>query len=491
MNNREAAVKLQRELLKLKLDDIVVPVIPGKKQPCVKHAGGIWNTSRLNLFLHCSNPDEYEIGILLHDLIVIDFDKKKAYVDLCARLLAEYNYDLTTAVTERTSKGFHVFFRRCKRVNDLGMFDGARTLTEDGVKLDIDIKTETRSVKDGKATGGLLVVAPSRGRRWEPGRSIFEMAPTEIPEPLWKWLKKVWKNSPLAKAPSARPPRAPTTPSLSKGSRRPDAEDDAEDARAEDGATAPERPQFDAIRYDIAGRARFRENGTLELKPVSERDARAARAALGDDPSFQVAGVWGDPSSRTGLCIRYKGVCPICTKHKHSNTFTCFWRGGSRLVIKSKSPKKCITPLTGEFQRAMVVPLPSDVLAEYQDDFHVALAAANATFVPDGTGAFIATLRAAGVPLSSKVRAPKAGGRLWVLGDTAYAEIRVHEGAPRSYLCVREDARACVYAEDMEFAIECTTTPFAPGYRDNIAQCFASRAQWDAVKRSIGGVPPT
>jgi hypothetical protein len=112
------------------------------------HASKQWSW---HLFLRYRLEPMGCVGILLHDLCVIDVDCKAVCGELCERFPI-----LLTTARERTLQGMHFFFRRSKRADTHGYYDGAAQ------KLTcVDFKTVCSN-----GTSGFLVVAPSANKKW-------------------------------------------------------------------------------------------------------------------------------------------------------------------------------------------------------------------------------------------------------------------------------------------------------------------------------------
>ena len=74
---KEAAVSVQEAILRMGLEDAVIPLREGKKQPKISHKSGTWTGERaLAWFSDDSNYNEnMELGICCRGLIVLDFDE--------------------------------------------------------------------------------------------------------------------------------------------------------------------------------------------------------------------------------------------------------------------------------------------------------------------------------------------------------------------------------------------------------------------------------
>lgn len=127
--------------------DIMMPVAENKA-PMFAHANKQWSWHR---FLRLQFAPDRNVGILLHDLCVVDVDCKA----ICAELCNRFPILLTTA-HEKSRKGMHFFFRRSLRANAYGYYDGAaQRMTS------VDFKTVCSN-----GTSGFVVVAPSTDKEW-------------------------------------------------------------------------------------------------------------------------------------------------------------------------------------------------------------------------------------------------------------------------------------------------------------------------------------
>ena len=132
--------------------DVIMPCMPGEKRPAYAHAGGTWTWAR-----HQWEWERYDrrkprdIGLLLHDLCVIDCDSHKAAEALEARFP-----ELAEAPMEMTQRGRHYYLARSAKCNADGYYDGSKQRGEQ-----VDFKT--RCAGGGS---GFVVVAPSTGKTW-------------------------------------------------------------------------------------------------------------------------------------------------------------------------------------------------------------------------------------------------------------------------------------------------------------------------------------
>lgn len=155
--------------------DIVMPVTD--KAPMFPHKDGAWTWEALESYKRTSaSKNQKDYGVLLHDLCVIDVDTEDAAKDL------EYRFPLLSLVPcEKTSRGFHYWFIRPD--NECMYFDGAAQVTP---------KIDFKSIhKNG--TSGLVVTAPSKGKRWITELSTDRLV--ECPEEILEAVaKKVTAN---------------------------------------------------------------------------------------------------------------------------------------------------------------------------------------------------------------------------------------------------------------------------------------------------------
>lgn len=135
--------------------DVPMPVLKAQKCPAFKHANGSWTWDSFERFYA---PHKHDIGVLLHDLCVVDVDSH----DLVAALEQEFPA-LKNVPCERTSKGRHYFFERSALADKLGFFDGRSQ-----VRRGIDFKTVCSN-----GTSGIIIVSPSEHKSWV--RSPWEM----------------------------------------------------------------------------------------------------------------------------------------------------------------------------------------------------------------------------------------------------------------------------------------------------------------------------
>jgi hypothetical protein len=114
----------------------------------------------------------------LRGLLVLDFDAKPLYVTFAGKYA-----ELMTCPLVSTAKGFHAYFLRSPLCNALQLTDGARQFEDENhVKLDLDIKSYTKSGAEGHSTAGFISVPPSEGKAWV--RDICDTPVREISDEL-------------------------------------------------------------------------------------------------------------------------------------------------------------------------------------------------------------------------------------------------------------------------------------------------------------------
>jgi len=243
---------------------LVVPVKPLSKSPIVHHKGGAWTAETSNAWFKAHDSKKYRVGLLLYNLIIVDFDAKE---DKDKRMLehgcVEYERwlkrfpEFEGAPTERTKKGIHVYFFRSQALEDAGITDGPLIDSATQKRCCIDIKTRTSSVHNGQYTGGLVVCAPTPGYEWLEGKSIFELEPPEPSQKLIRYIKARTVAGKTPPTPRARaPPRAPT------GARE-----------HTPLAAILSAPNAEAPTMDVAGVARRRDDASIQLQTIESADA--------------------------------------------------------------------------------------------------------------------------------------------------------------------------------------------------------------------------
>lgn len=170
------------------LRDLPIPGHPGaSKNPMLRHRGGQYTRSAADRLMNGTqappspNPN---LGILLIDLIVLDFDDGALYHQLLRGGVLPAAGSTPLA---RTKKGYHVFFRRSPLANELQLTDNARVFYDaSGRLMELDVKTVTRGELNNVPTAGFLAVYPSPNKGWVV--DIGDCAPMDIPDTLVRWL---------------------------------------------------------------------------------------------------------------------------------------------------------------------------------------------------------------------------------------------------------------------------------------------------------------
>lgn len=173
-------VVCQREMLEAWLrvnhpHDVMMPVVPGTKRPMFAHAAGRWSWAAHDTHLRKGGNGgalEAEAAwcVLLQDLCVVDVDS----VELAADLQARFPDAMAAGPAQKTARGVHYWFARPSDADARGFFDGAAQ-RERGV----DFKARCST-----GTGGVVLVAPSPGKVWLPGRAPWQAPMSEIPSAL-------------------------------------------------------------------------------------------------------------------------------------------------------------------------------------------------------------------------------------------------------------------------------------------------------------------
>jgi hypothetical protein len=127
-----------------------MPVPAGTKRPMFGHRNKEWTWTKLEKFTK-SRKEAFDIGVVLHDICVVDVDN----AELVARLEARFPV-LCSVPCVATSRGRHYWFRRTALADANGYYDG-HGQREHGV----DFKSVCHS-----GTGGLVMVPPSKGKVW-------------------------------------------------------------------------------------------------------------------------------------------------------------------------------------------------------------------------------------------------------------------------------------------------------------------------------------
>ena len=165
-----------------RLIDLGITPIPAgpDKAPTWAHRGGVYKPHP-SYFTRCIN-----FNLLTgNTLFVLDFDHKDIYDWFEARFPRPEHSALV-----KTSRGFHVYYRRTPLCDELELTDVARGLQwlegEVGPDLDVDIKTRTGSLINGVYTSGNISAPPSLGKEWLV--PLTAQLP-DLPDEIAYWLK--------------------------------------------------------------------------------------------------------------------------------------------------------------------------------------------------------------------------------------------------------------------------------------------------------------
>ena len=167
----ELRVVLEEWLKTYHPSDVLMPIATGRKCPMFGHKGNKWSWAKYDEFAAggCvdreGNPCDW--SIVLSTLCVIDADS----VEVAAELEERFPV-LRRAPCEQTRRGFHYFFKRSARADELGCWDGCAQ-----VLAQIDFKTKTAT-----GTGGIIVVSPSSHKTWirAPWLTPLEAIPDDL-----------------------------------------------------------------------------------------------------------------------------------------------------------------------------------------------------------------------------------------------------------------------------------------------------------------------
>ena len=134
-----------------------------------KHSSGPpWSQERATQFAQ-DNPKHTEWGVLLDTICVVDADDEAAVAQL-EQLATNSVPELSYCPCQRTRKGMHYMFLRPEWADAEGYWDGARQV--EGCAVDLKTRCST-------GTRGMLVISPTPGKDWLPGRAPWEVK--EIP----------------------------------------------------------------------------------------------------------------------------------------------------------------------------------------------------------------------------------------------------------------------------------------------------------------------
>lgn len=133
-------------------DDLLVPIKDGTKQPLFPHRNGQWTWSLLETYMKKHRRKKTnDMGILLKTLCVVDVDTRELVTELESRFPI-----LRECPCEDTKKGRHYFFRRSSLCDSVSYMD-----QRSGVIPKVDFKTRCST-----GSAGLIIVAPSKGKKW-------------------------------------------------------------------------------------------------------------------------------------------------------------------------------------------------------------------------------------------------------------------------------------------------------------------------------------
>jgi Bifunctional DNA primase/polymerase, N-terminal len=133
-------------------ENVLMPIRKGMKSPMFPHVSKEWSWTRFEEFSASERAlTEFDVGILLKTLCVIDVDNIQLAVDLEDRFPF-----LKQVACEQTLRGRHYFFERSPLCDLDQYYDQTSS-----VMKKVDFKTITRS---GNAS--VIVVAPSTNKQW-------------------------------------------------------------------------------------------------------------------------------------------------------------------------------------------------------------------------------------------------------------------------------------------------------------------------------------
>jgi hypothetical protein len=166
---------------------VLMPLVEGQKQPLWPHKDRPWTWAQVDMHMK-EYPNYSDWAVLLDGICVVDADSKEAVDWLEALDVPELRH----CPLALTTKGRHYFFRRPSWADDEGFYDGAKQIRDD-----VDLKTRCRSKnKEDVHTRGVVVISPTKGKRWMPGRAPWDenVIFVDIPRVL---MEKVAKARPL------------------------------------------------------------------------------------------------------------------------------------------------------------------------------------------------------------------------------------------------------------------------------------------------------
>ena len=144
-------------------------------------AYGLWHQCEaMGLLLDARRSDQGPGE--MRGLLVLDFDTHALY----SVFLSKFP-ELDTCPLARTRHGYHAYFTRSPLCDAMSLTDGARQFQEvNGQKLELDIKSYTKSGAGGHSTAGFISVPPSEGKAWV--RDICTVDAPEISDDLVGYL---------------------------------------------------------------------------------------------------------------------------------------------------------------------------------------------------------------------------------------------------------------------------------------------------------------
>ena len=178
MEERNELERTVEYLYKNRKGNLPIPIVKENKAPVFPHREGVANVWTWERALRFEGWGEYQFGILLKDIVVIDFDSKGS-----TEVWMKKFPILRECPMETTKKGVHFYLGRTRECDEGWIYDKSRGLCMDGEVLDIDIKTRCST-----GTRGVIVCAPSKNKRWV--RPIWEGIP-DIPNELCEFLKLI------------------------------------------------------------------------------------------------------------------------------------------------------------------------------------------------------------------------------------------------------------------------------------------------------------
>ena len=153
----------------------LMPLKAKGKSPLFAHSkeGSPWTSKELGEFVG-AHPGHGTWGLLLDKLCVVDADDAETVAWLEAMGASGEVPELARCPCQATKKGRHYVFARPEWADAEGYWDGARQRPEHNVDLKTRCSTGTR---------GVLVVAPSEGKAWLPGRAPWDAGAALEPMP--------------------------------------------------------------------------------------------------------------------------------------------------------------------------------------------------------------------------------------------------------------------------------------------------------------------